>query len=199
MISRGHIISFGILIVVVSLVALYLKVDGQVAFAIVAGLVSAWMFLFVFRRFTPVLTVRINPHWVDSFQRMVIIRVTIDNAGRVAAFKRDASVQILEYRPPARGQLYSEWVPLSEDSIRAPESPLVWNDKRDFLITTEKVEAGESIHVDLLYHCPEETVAHFLVQFTAKLNPVTKWLHRSPGDSWTATAWLVAPVADLCR
>ena len=239
-------------------------------------ILAAWVFLFLYRGFVPVLHISIEPKWVEGCGEMVVARVTIQNTGRIVARMKDACVQILDYDKPKSGCLLSECVPLewncpseggtngpsentspTQDSnfrtaidrggterrpahqptdgrsstrellarlkkalvstevfetMRGwmsaeksrPDRDLHWvpwdkmdpkarNQPRRILTTTKKVEAGESIHVDFLYHRPGSVVSHFLVQVRAELDPITRWVLDLPNDSWTATAWLVSP------
>jgi hypothetical protein len=197
MILKRQLIIIAVLVVVVLIAVAFAHVAFSTVFTIASALVGACVLLFLYRRLMPVLSLNIEPCWANGSDGLVILRVTLQNTGRVAARRKEAWIQVLEHIPPKDGDLYSDWVPLSEDTKRSGEEPLTWKSKRPILSTTVKIEAGESIRVDFLYHCPSHSVTHILVQFQAQLDTITRRLYDSPSDSWTTTAWLARPDGKL--
>ena len=188
MILKRQVIIIAILVAVALILAALLEAKFKTVFTVLATLVGACVVLFIYRRLMPVLCLKIEPHWTTGTDGLVILSVTIQNTGHLVAKMKEAWVQILEYNPPNDSDLYSEYVPLTEKLKRSGEKnlpwknehPLEWKDMRPVLGPTQKVEAGESINVDFLYNCPRHAVAHFLVQFKAELDPITRYLYESP-------------------
>ena len=133
-----------------------------------------------------------------SIRGLVILRVKLQNSGKVAAMKQEACIGFSEKKIALLGSMLPEWLTLagdnvSADQLKSKEEPIPPNQGREILSTTKKIEPGEVVTVDFLYRLPANTVSHCLVQFKAKLGFFTCLFHPEPSDSWTTTAWVVRP------
>jgi hypothetical protein len=167
---------------------------ASTAITIIAALVSAALFIWIYRGFMPVLDVRIIPRWVDEAAGVLIIRLEVENRWKIGVKKKLARFQILEHRIP-EGGLLSEWVPFAKDRILDSEPPIVWRNPREVLTSTVKIESKETITVELLYRSPNHVALHCAFQFIANLNPIASLAYRlgSGTDSWTRTIWVTPP------
>ena len=157
---------------------------------IVAMLLGAWLAVFVYVQFAPKLQLRILPRWVDETKGLLILKLEVENNSRIRVPKQKIQLQILEHEVPAHGCL-SEWVPFDEEAVLLQEKPKEWHDPIEIFQSTEYLNPGETVSVERLCHCPQDSILHVGLQAKAKLGALGRlaaWF-RSWNDQWTSTIW----------
>lgn len=133
-------------------------------------LVGAIMAIFVYFQFTPILQLRILPNWADDSKQYLVIRFEVENKSRVRMHQPWGQIQVLKYKVQP-GFSLSHWVPFEKTAVKPSEEPIEWSDPTKIFTSTKDIYPGETIVIERLYHCPEETIVfHVGLQVGAKLN-----------------------------
>ena len=156
--------------------------------SILALLLGAYVGIFHFLRFYPVVVVRILPSWPVVGSRWVVLRLEIENRSRVRVRKEKVLLQVLEHRVH-EGEHLSEWVPFEEGAVIPSEKPVRWNEPVEVFESTTGLGPGEVVAIERLYYCPPGSVLHVGLQFRAQLGVLAKIGGRMRGwrNQWTAT------------
>lgn len=160
---------------------------GDIA-VLVAMLLGAGLAVFVFVQFAPSLQLRILPRWADEAKGLIILKLEVKNKSRIRVPKQRICLQILEHEVPAGGSL-SEWVPFDKQVILPQEQPKEWHEPVEIFQTTRYLNPGEMLSVEMLCHCPRESVLHVGLQAKAKFG-ILGWLGSrisSWNEQWTST------------
>lgn len=163
----------------------------------IAALIGAWGFIFIFLQISPKVELRILPRWVDPELGRFVLRLEIENTSRVRVKKEVVRLQMLPYSETRQLRL-SEWVPFSKESIRKGEEPEKYYDPVEVFGSTLYLYPGEKISVERLECSPDsDKFLHIGLQFRARV--LLRWLIIrvfSKGEQWTTTAIIFRPTQE---
>jgi hypothetical protein len=163
--------------------------SGALTFQIVAALVTAALFIWLYHEFLPVLRLTINV--TEKKDGMLILRLEATNISKLPARVRSgwARLQVLEHDISGMTTL-SEWVPFVRDKIKKDERPTEWRDPVAVLETTKFIKPGETVTVERGHQPAFGMAVHCAFQIQVRTNFFIGLLYgHSP--SFTTTRWVI--------
>ena len=152
---------------------------------IIIVLVGAFISIFVYFNFSPIVRLVIIPKWLKK-DEFLLVRIVIKNESRVRISKLKGKIQILEYKE-LTDRVLSEWVPFDKNSILSYEEPVKWYKPDEILNTTGRIYPGERITVERLYKISSESkIVHIGLNINIKLGLFGK-ITTCKVKSWSQT------------
>lgn len=179
----------------------------------VSSIGAAWAAVFIFRRTSAVLQLRLQPRWPTGNSDLVILGFDIENVSDIRIDKEVARIRVAEYDPssgldgPDAQCLGSEWVDLKTDwkSLGVPDPPIP--DARtmgttEILTSTLFLNPRELLHVERVYRLGPSGMLHVALQVRKRLplsarmiDILPRKLRWSRGSKQRTATWYVARAA----
>ncbi len=159
--------------------------DATAAALIAALVVAASAFLaavtavFVFRRTSAILQLRLEARWPSSNPEVVILAFEVENVADVRVDKEAVRIRVLQFDPltgqegPDAECVGTEWVDLQTDwralGVRDPTVPERMLGTTEILTSTLFLNPRELIHVERAYRIGPSGMLHVALQFRKRL------------------------------
>ncbi len=155
---------------------------------VIAIILAAIVAIFIYVNFSPKITLRVIPTWIDKDKGILKIRTEIENVSRVVCIKKRIRFQILEQK--FDGNLINEFVAFDESKIDLMNpKPEHFSPAEEINKSTSHFYPGEIVAVERLYRVNSSLIQHLGLQFEADLG-IMKFVMRilrGIPEQWTTT------------
>ena len=170
-----------VFIIVAASLTVYRGIRENVEFTktvieIIAILLTAIIALFVYVNFSPKISLRIIPTWIDKKGGVLKIRTEVENTSKVICMKKRIRFQILEQK--LEGNMINEFVAFDKEYVHLMNpKPVNFAQAEEINLSTLYLYPGEVIAAERVYKINPELVQHAGLQFEADFG-IMKYLLR---------------------
>jgi hypothetical protein len=175
----------------------WITMDISTLLVAVAGAVIAYTIL---RHTVPGAALRIEPRMRDIEHSLLVLRIEVENNGRIRLMEPTIRLQVLEHQHRSSSELavvLSGWVPFDRSRQLENEKPLSWLEpalpfKSPFATGrggTKWIDPGETVSIEIAYCWAKTTV------LTAALQIEAKWGIGSKDWQRTVTRMIEKPLS----
>ena len=153
--------------------------------------------VFVRRRLMPLVDVRLTVRGDPAASGLLVLELEAENVSPLIVYRENSELHVVEFGKPSPPQLLPDSLPREESAVPSELSPnlVQWNDPREVMRTTFKLEPGEKVHTEALYVCSEGSALFCRFSFRYKPSRIFKWLYRSSPDSHSTVVWVASSLA----